>query len=270
MLRNPLGQRERFVEGLVIALVLLLAPAASSQTDLALEGTVTANGQPVAGVSVMGSPKTCCFSTPEITKTDEKGMFRLEHPGAVVHFSKEDFEPQARVIPSGTAQIAVALLPLGNDLIAPPCRKHRPGTKRIGSRVGFDVPQRNVQVLGGKPDVDYVRYVIKPKTGESYLELWFGSHALSMTPSDEDFLNSVTFSERRIVSPSMGVVGTDTRGQLHNQEKWRQTAVVISGGAKYRAETPEDAALFDQIVDSIGVVPFGDFGSRQPGSTSKP
>jgi hypothetical protein len=260
------------VARLVIVVALLFAPVAGAQTDSPLDGTVTTkDGQPVAGASVLGStPKTCCPSTPETTKTDEKGMFHLEHPGAVIHFFKEDFEPQTRVIQLGTSQIAVALLPSGNDLTAPPCRKHRPGTKRIGTRVGFDVPRKNVQVLGGKTDVDYVRYVIKPKTGESYLELWFGPYALSMTPGDEDFLNSATYSERHIVAPSMGVVGTDTRGQLQNQEKWRQTAVVISGGARYRAKTPEDQLLFDRIVDSICVVPFGNSETKQPNSQSKP
>jgi hypothetical protein len=274
MLLNFVERRLGSFERLVIVVALLFAPGASAQTDSALDGTVTTrNGQPVAGASVLGStPKTCCPSTPESTKTDERGMFHLAHAGAVVHFFKEDFEPQTRVIQPGTSQIAVSLLASNNDndLTAPSCRKHRPGTKRIGGRVGFDVPGRNVQVLGGKPDVDYVRYVIKPKTGDSYLELWFGPYALSMTPSDDDFLNSVTFSERRIVSASMGVIGTDTRGQLQNQEKWRQAAVAASGGAWYRAKTAEDAALFDQIVDSMCVVPFGGSGTKQPNPRSKP
>jgi hypothetical protein len=272
MLPNVVERRLGSFERLVIFVALLFASVANAQTDSALNGTVTTkDGQPVAGASVVGStPKTCCASTPETAKTDEKGMFHLAHPGAVVHVFKEDFEPQTRVVQSGTSQIVVTLLPLGNDLTAAPCQKHRPGTKRIGRRVGFDVPRKNVQVLGGKTDVDYVRYVIKPKTGDSYLELWFGPYALSMTPSDEDFLNSVTFSERRIVSPSMGVVGTDTRGQLKNQGKWRQAAVVASGGASYHAKTAEDAALFDRIVDSMCVVPFGGSGTKQPDPQSKP
>jgi hypothetical protein len=272
MLLNFVERRLGSFERLVIIVALLSAPVASAQTDSALDGTVTTkDGQPVAGASVLGStPKTCCPSTPESAKTDEKGMFHLAHPGVVVHFFKEDFEPQTRVIQPGTSQIAVSLLPSGNDLTSPPCRKHRPGTKRIGSRLGFDVPRRNVQVLGGKPDTDYVMYVIKPKTGGSYLQLWFGPYALSTIPGDDDFLNSVTFSERRIVSPSMGVVGTDTRGQLQNQERWRQAAVVASGGARYRAKTTEDVALFDQIVDSMCVVPFGDSGTKLPDPQSKP
>jgi hypothetical protein len=274
MLPNPVERRLRSFERLAIVVALLAAAAASAQTDSALDGTVTTkDGQPVTGASVLGStPKTCCPSTPERTKTDEKGMFHLAHSGAVVHVFKEDFEPQTRVIQPGTSQIAVSLLPSNdsNDLTAPPCGKHRPGTKRIGGRVRFDVPNRNVQVLGGKPDVDYVRYVIKPKTGDSYLELWFGPYALSMTPSDDDFLNSVTFSERRIVSPGMGVVGTDTRGQLQSQDKWRQAAVAASGGASYRAKTDEDAALFDRVVDSMCVVPFGGSEPKQHDPQSKP
>jgi hypothetical protein len=250
----------------------LFTPSAS-QTGSGLDGVVTTTGgQPAAGVSVYGSAsKTCCPFKSENTTTDENGRFHLEHPGAVVHFSKDGFEPQALVIPAGTPQVQVALSPPGNDLIAPPCGARQPGSKRIGWRVRFDLPRHAVRILGGKTDVDYVRYLIKPKAGDAYLELWFGPYALSTEPDDEDFLSSIEFSQRRIVTPGLGVVGTDTRGQHRDREKWRQTAIAGGGGARYKATGSEDVILFDQVVNSICMVPFeNEPSTKQSNSQPKP
>ncbi len=236
----------------------LLILSAIGQIDGGVDGLVTTkSGQPVAGVSVQGSEsKTCCPFKGEHATTDENGRFHLEHPGAVVHFSDTGFEPQALVLPPGTSQVQVTLSAPGNDLTAPPCGARRPGTKQIGWRVRFDVPRRAVRILGGKTDVDYVRYLIKPKTGDAFLELWFGPYAISTEPDDEDFVSSVEFSQRQIVAPGLGVVGTDSWGQHRDQGKWRQTAIAGGGGSRYRATRPEDVALFDQIANSICLIPY--------------
>ena len=113
-----------------------------------------------------------------------------------------------------------------------------------------------MKILGGKTDVDYVRYLIKPKTGDAYLELWFGPYALSTEPPDEDFVSSIEFWQRRIVAPGVGVVGTDSWGRLRDQGRWRQTVIAGGGGSRYRATRPEDIVLFDRIVDSICLTPY--------------
>src|ERR1700733_11329586 len=41
----------------------------------------------------------------------------------------------------------------------------------------FSVPKRGVKIFGGKPDVDYVKFVIKPTNQEATLTLWFGAMA---------------------------------------------------------------------------------------------
>jgi hypothetical protein len=259
MLRNALEGRSRWSFYFLLPFLgFLLLPSAMCQTDSGIDGIVTTkSGQPIAGVSVHGSElKTCCPFKSENATTDETGLFRLEHPGAVAHFFKEGFEPEALVIPPDTSQVHVTLSAPGNDLTAPLCGAHRPGTKQIGWRIRFDVPRHAVKILGGKTDVDYVRYLIKPKTGDAYLELWFGPYAISTEPQDEDFVSSIEFSQRQIVAPSVGVVGTDSRGRRRDQEKWRQTVIAGGGGSRYRATRPEDIVLFDRIVNSICLTPY--------------
>ena len=259
MLRNALEGRSRWSFYFLLPFLgFLLFPSAMCQTDSGIDGIVTTkSGQPIAGVSVHGSElKTCGPFKSENAATDEKGLFRLEHPGAVVHFFKQGFELEALVIPPGTSQVHVTLSAPGNDLTAPPCGAHRPGTKQIGWRVRFDVPRHAVKMLDGKTDVDYVRYLIKPKTGDAYLELWFGPYAMSTEPPDDDFVGSIEFWQRRIVAPGVGVVGTDSWGRRRDQEKWRRTVIAGGGGSRYRATGSEDIVLFDRIVDSICLTPY--------------
>lgn len=246
---------------------------APSQTDSALDGVVTTkSGQPIAGASVSGSEsKTCCPVKSENATTNDKGFFHLEHPGAVAHFSKEGFEPLALVVQRESSQVHITLSPSVNDLSAPPCGARRPGTKHIGWRVRFDVPRHGVKILGGKTDVDHVRYLVKSKTGDAYLELWFGPFAISTEPRDEDFVSSTEFSQRQIVVPNLGAVGTDSWGERHDREKWRQTVIAGAGGSRYRATRPEDVALFDQIVNSICLIPNeNEPSTTRSNSQSKP
>lgn len=144
-------------------------------------------------------------------------------------------------------------------MIVPVCAKPGPHMRRVGwgkSGLQFDVPTREVQVLGGKPDVDYVSYVIKPKTGVGYLEFWFGPYAFSSTPNAELLGNSVVTQEREIVSADGKGIGVDRSGKLRTGEVWRHTFFGILGmdGARYKS-SPENAAIFDRIIDSACNVP---------------
>jgi hypothetical protein len=143
-------------------------------------------------------------------------------------------------------------------MVVPICSEPGPHLRRIGSKSGlqFDVPKREVEVLGGKPDVDYVRYVIKPKTRQGYLELWFGPYAFNPNPEKELLIKSVSSQKRDVVGTSGEPMGTDSSGKLQTGEFWRHAFFLISGmnGARFRAGQ-ENAPLFNRIIDSACYVP---------------
>jgi hypothetical protein len=237
-------------------LALALAPSLLAQSGPVIKGTVvTQDAQPVASVKILGSVwKDCCPQQREIVETDDKGGFVLEHPSAVLHFFKENFEPQTIVVPLGMKELRVTLAAATNDLILSPCIRPGPHQKRIGWRqngIRFTLPKRDVIIEGGKWDVDYVRWAIRTKTGKSYLEIWFGPYSLSPGPDDDVFLNSSEYTQRHISTSSLGSIGGDSRGHLKSGGFWRQTAAVGDGGAIYRDAQPDEALFFDRIIDSI-------------------
>jgi hypothetical protein len=144
-------------------------------------------------------------------------------------------------------------------MVVPVCSEHDSHLRRIAwGKFGpqFDVPMQEVEVLGGEPDVDYVRYVIKPKTGDGHLELWFGPMAMSPDPEKELLENSVDTQKRKIVTAKRKQIGTDSSGKLRTGEVWRHVFLTINGmeGAEYKAST-KNSLLFDRIIDSICYVP---------------
>jgi uncharacterized GH25 family protein len=86
---------------------LLVGPSLLAQADYPLTGVVTTKeGKPIAGVTVYGSmSKDCCPFKRDQATTDQNGQFRIEHPGGVIHFSKEKLKPKALVIASEKAPI---------------------------------------------------------------------------------------------------------------------------------------------------------------------
>ncbi len=243
---------------MAVVLGFMRAPVSLAQTGAPVAGTVTTkDGQPVAEVRVYGSKANTLPSKREETTTDRSGEFRLEHPGAVIHFVKKGFQPHALVVMPGTSTLRVVLQTARGDLLVPICRKPQPGQKRLGwGRQGiyFDVPKRRVRILGGKPDVDFVVYVIKPKKGDGQLELWYGVPTLGVQPEDDLFTNSATFAQRSIVTSDGGLLGMDSSGRLPDGRLWRHTAVAGQGGSIYRNASAEDAATFDSVISSLCVV----------------
>jgi hypothetical protein len=238
---------------------LTLAPSAVGQTEVPIKGTVvTKDAQPVAGVTVYGSVgKTCCPSQREEATTNEKGEFLMEHPAAVVHLWKANLQPLALVVTPGTSQFRIVMTAAENNLTVPACSRTRFNHRQIGwGREGmhFTVPKDGARVSGGKPDVDYVEYVIKPNKGEAYLELWFGRNAFSAEPDDEQFVESVSFSQRNLLTSNGETMGEDSWGQLKSGLSWRHTGG-LGSGARYRDANKDEAHLFDQIIDSICMVP---------------
>jgi len=256
-------QRYIFALDTILWLVVVLGftlPSVLGQAESPLSGTVvTTGGQAVAGATVYGSlSKACCPFKREQTTTDKEGRFRLEHPGAVIHFSAQSFQPQTFVIKPGRLEVRATMPDSIDRLEMPWCKKPEPSFKQIGwGQYGlqFSVPTRATNILGGKPDVDYVRYLVKAKTSKATLELWFGPYAMNMDPDDELIIDSAAFAERNVLNAKREVIGKDSWGHLPDGTAWRQTAVIAEGGARYRNASPENVELFDQVINSICDIP---------------
>ncbi len=237
----------------VCALALLCAVPARAQAPM--HGTVVSeDGQPIADVNVSGSPPEASPYKRDVTKTDATGRFILDHPGAVVHFFKETFEPLTIITAQARSQTQFVLPTAKNDLVVPPCGPVPAGSRRLdgGIRLQFVVNLKTVKILGGKTDVDYRKYVIKPKSpkdSKAYLALWFGPYAFEAEPFDDDLIQSQRFSQRNLVLASGGAIGIDTVG-AKNGLRWRHTGG-LGNGADYDLANDDEARLFDEIVNSI-------------------
>lgn len=229
-------------------------------------GTVTArDGKPIAGVSIYGSEwKTCCPNQRDFTTTDENGQFRLEHPGAVIHFSSDEFQPQSLVVKTDTSTLHIMMEPSSSSLRLPACGKPGKDVERVGGGkygLHFDVPLRDAKLVRGKVDVDYVVHVVKPKKGDDHLEFWFGPYAMNSTPDDKQFIESALSGQRNVVAssdvvaPGGGVIGLDSWGRLPDGKMWRRMAVP-GQGAVYKNARPESATLFDSVINSLCWIPY--------------
>ena len=241
----------------VVLLTLLIPLSLSAQTDTPINGIVIdKNGEPVADVTVR-SRTTCCPQKFDEGKSDKDGRFHLEHPGKVLRFYKDGVLPKTVVVSASAPEVRVALELSTESMLMPDCGQAPRGFTRISSGkrgIHFDVPEQRVKISGGTPDVDYVKYVIKPRHSKGYLQLWFGPYAMNPEPDDDDFLSSSTFTERYVVNSNGEPVGRDSRGQATAGGSWRRTAIFLEG-AVYRDASPRDAALFDQIIDSACDIP---------------
>lgn len=249
---------------LVVTLGFLISLPNLCQSETPLAGTVTTkDGRPTAGVEVFGSTSKVSYPvTREETKTDSEGHFRLEHPGEVIHFFKINFRPQSYVVDPRNPYVRITLEPsAADDLVVPPCGKRVRGQRRIGWGWGneyafwFDVPKHEAKLLGGKWDVDYVKYAVKPRNSESHMELWFGPYAIDKYPSHEFVFDSTEDNERNVVASDGGLLGADSWGHLTSGKNWRHTAILGVGGATYRDATSDDAAFFDQIINTVCQAP---------------
>lgn len=231
-----------------------------------ISGTVTRkDGTPIAGVLVFGSMWTCCPAQQDTMKTDKSGKFSIEHPGEVLHFiPPEGFQPLSLVVTSEMSALKVTLDAEGSRLSLTRCSEPQRGFQRDGGRYGleFNVSRRDAVVKHGKVDTDYVVDTVRAKHGVHRLEFWFGPYAAEGEPEDEQFIESAAFTSRNVVmTPGLvpgsdgGVFGIDTSGRLPNGEMWRQ-AVFGSEMARYVDATPEEAAIFDRIIDSACWIPY--------------
>lgn len=237
------------VSCLVLCAAVALTPLVLGQAMSPISGRVTSDdGHPLAGVRIYGRLDS--------TTTDDHGEFHLAHPGTVVHFSKKAFQPKTLVLRTEPSEVLVTMDSKNGDVLVPTCGRKRKGDKRIGwGNVRFLVTVE-AQIEGGTLDVDYVKYFLTPPHGRSYLEFWFGPYAISLEPNDQPFMDSVGFSQRYLAGRDGSTFGEDSRGHLKTGGDWRQAVFFMTGGAIYRNAPPEDAKVFDQIIDSMCVVPY--------------
>lgn len=239
-----------------LGFLVALASMSCAQTESPASGVVTTgSGQPVAGAVVWAYG---ALPRDEIT-TDAGGRFRLERPERVIHIMADNFEPKTLVLGPGTpADLRVILDAVTDRLMVPTCGKLPPSQKAVswGSYgLQYRVPQRGVKISGGETDVDYTVYTIGPKGSKTWLELWFGPYAMGSEPDDQQFLKSVDFGQRVVVSGAGEFIGVDSWGQLPDRKSWRHT--FVSGeGARYLSAFPQDAKLLDDIVNSLCLVPY--------------
>jgi hypothetical protein len=78
---------------------------------------------------------------------------------------------------------------------------------------------------------------------------------MSTDPDDELFINSISFAQRNLVLSDGGAIGVDSWGQSRSGGTWRQTAA-LGEGARYRGVTPESTRIFDEVVNSVCIVPY--------------
>ena len=124
------------------------------------------------------------------------------------------------------------------------------------------MPQREARLILGNVDVDYLVHVVTAKHSDERVEFWFGPYAMTSTPDDEQFFESEEFADRTVVMPpgfdhgsKGGVVGSDFTGRLPNGHRWRHVAV-FGEGVRYQDVTPQNADLFDRIIDSACWIPY--------------
>jgi hypothetical protein len=229
------------------------------QADKPIQGTVvTQDGQPIEGVHVYGSQGRCCPVWGEQTTTDSKGEFRLERPETVIHFFRDNLRPQSIVTQPGRSTVPIVMSPATNAMTVRDCGPLQPTQRRIGYgpyALQFTVSNPSLGIYGGEPDVDSVRYVMRRNQSQSFMEVWLGMFATFPDPDDEHFIDSTDFVQRSLLFQDR-VAGLDSRGHLRGGGSWRHTAMAFIGGAGYNKASADDAAAFDQVIDSMCFVPL--------------
>jgi hypothetical protein len=218
-----------------------------------LTGKVTdAEGKPLSGVHIYGTWRRLPTEA-DTADTDSSGCFHLEHRAQVIHFYKDGFAPTSYVTKPDDAEIRIVMNRAGTIKVLPRCKRTKHGHTRIGSGlILFDVPKKGVQISGGKPDTDYVLYIVKLKGKPSALEFWIGVYAIS-SDADEQILESTDFQEGEALCPDSMCGGYDSKGHLPTGNRWRKFVFVSQVGAIYRDASPEEADRYDRMMDSVCV-----------------
>lgn len=245
------------------ALTLALAAPSFAQMPAPVSGLVTnAAGQPLDGATVFSG----IGSAQNATTTSTDGRFHLADSTTVLHATLDGYQPLTLLITPPAADLRIqlqpiSLSPLRGAIVVPVCSP-LPPDDRDGKRLGagdlgleFTVPRKgwDLRDLG---QGDLHEYVLTPRHSHAQLTLWFGANAIQPMPTDRFFLESSSFAQSALVvagsSPadSPRAIGMDSSGTFSDGGRWRHLATPGSG-ATYDHTTPEEAALFDAIIDSL-------------------
>jgi hypothetical protein len=162
-------------------------------------------------------------------------------------------------------RVTVAQTSIVGDAILPICEKSE-GRKLLGRGkfgLNFSVPKHGFNVHGGRPDVDYVLYVVSPKKSKTVLQLWFGGMTLPLSPSSQKLDFSTNLKKTEFTVDSGRLKGGDFRGRSTDGSYWRHFAIEYQGGAVYDTKDKQDADRLDDVVDSACYTPYP-AGDRRP------
>jgi hypothetical protein len=74
-------------------------------------------------------------------------------------------------------------------------------------------------------------------------------------PPGEMTRSSDSLTQRKVLNPDGDEIGLDSKGTKRDKGGWRWFGVWAEGG-EYENAPPEDAALFDRILDSACLIPY--------------
>jgi hypothetical protein len=238
----------------VVILFAIVTGKLSAQGPAFIKGVVqTMQGEPLVGVLIhFGSTVPTHVAT-----TNAKGEFQVSRAPEVYHFSRNDLQPLALVLKPEAKELTVQMERSSNPLIIRNCQKP-PGKELVGwnNLLQFLATTSDVNIEYGRVDIDAVRHIITPKRGKVTLELWFGPTSISTLPSDSAFVGSVRHFQRHMAGANGLLVGLDSWGYSADDRKWRHTAMAGVGGAFYKNATPEEATIFDAILDAPCFIPL--------------
>ncbi len=134
------------------------------------------------------------------------------------------------------------------------CNALGPGMRRIGDRgFQFDVPTSELTISEGTSDAAPLvhGFGLRPKERKSILSIEFGPQSLKSMMVDPAFIFSKHVEKRRIVDDKGKSLGEDEWGYLDSGERWRRVRFPGGGTAKYGFVNENEAALFDQVINSV-------------------
>lgn len=156
-------------------------------------------------------------------------------------------------IASKTSAVAVPVVSACKDL--------SPGTRRVGAKAAdrymlqFSVPEAKARIREGVTDAPPLIYGfdIRPQGGESLLTISYGPPSKAGVDTARGIYSRV---EKRVVVDDAGrSVGEDDLRYLNTGARSR--SVLFQGWvtAQYRSVSDQDAALFDEIINSACLLP---------------
>jgi hypothetical protein len=120
----------------------------------------------------------------------------------------------------------------------------------------FTLPDKDVQFLRGKVDVDYTRDLVQRKSTSAVMSLWSGPLSFSPNPPPDLVQKSPANSIKELHSVDGSLVGFDSFGVTTEGKHWRNTFFGIEvHGFRYENASAEDAIFFDRIIDSACIAP---------------